>query len=120
MEENVKKEELERFLRNVPNPVLLGVFGKSCPPCEEMEEEVAKRNLPDGIAFARVTLGNEPEDNEIADTLEVEEFPTVIAFCRGEEVARTSDPEELDILMDGLLVCGLAPLRRKNNDCSPG
>ena len=104
--DKVDGEELERFLRNVPHPVLLGVFGENCPPCQEMGEEIARRALPEGMAFAGVTLGNEPGDIEISDLLAVEEFPTVIAFCRGEEVGRTSEPSELDALLDGLRRCG--------------
>ena len=104
--DKVGREELERFLRNVPHPVLLGVFGENCLPCQEMEEEIAKKPLGEGAAFATVTLGNTPEDTEIADLLAVEEFPTVIGFCRGEEVARTTEPSELDALLDGLRRCG--------------
>ena len=106
MADKVNREELERFLRNVPHPVLLGLFGESCPPCQEMGEEIGRKALPEGTAFAKATLGNEPEDQEIADLLAVEEFPTVIAFCRGEEVGRTGDPSELDALLDGLRRCG--------------
>ena len=104
--DKVRREELERFLRNVPHPVLLGVFGKNCAPCEEMEEEIAKKPLPQGMTYAKVTLGNEPEDIEIADLLALEEVPTAIAFCQGEEVARTTDPSELGSLLDGLGRCG--------------
>lgn len=102
----VSREELERFLRNVPNPVLLEVSGENCAPCEEMEDEIARRNLPEGMVSARITLGNEPEDVEIADMLAVEAFPRVIGFCQGQEVARTGDPSELDALIDGLRRCG--------------
>lgn len=105
MEEKVGKEELEGFLRNVPNPVLLGIFGNNCLPCDELEEEISRRNLPDETAFAKVTLGNEPEDIEIADLLGVETTPTVIGFCQGQEVGRTSDPEELDNLINGITKC---------------
>lgn len=104
--DRVSREEMETFLRNVPHPVLLGVYGDNCPPCEEMEDEITRRTLPEGMAFAKTTLGNEPDDEEVADLLEVDEFPTVIAFCQGEEVGRTSDPTLLDELLAGLQRCG--------------
>lgn len=103
--DKVRRGDLESFLRNVPHPVLLGVFGKNCAPCEEMEEEIARKPLPQGMTYAKVTLGNEPEDIEIADLLGLEEVPTAIAFCQGEEVARTTDPEELDSLLNDLHRC---------------
>jgi len=103
--QDVNKEELETFLRNVPNPVLLGVFGENCLPCEELEQEISGKSLPDKTAFAKVTLTNEQKDVEIADMLAVETVPTVIAFCHGEEVGRTSDPGELDNLLDNLHRC---------------
>jgi len=36
IEGKVTKEDIERFLRNIPHPVLLGVFGENCAPCEEL------------------------------------------------------------------------------------
>jgi len=104
--DRVNRVELETFLRTVPNPVLLGVFEEGQPQGAEMEKEIAGRTLPGGVAFAGVTLRNEPGDVEIAELLALEEFPTVIAFCRGEEVGRTSNPSELDALVDNLSRCG--------------
>jgi len=103
--EEVNKEELETFLRNVPNPVLLGVFGNYCTPCEEMEQEITKKQLPEKTAFAKITLGNEERDNEIADFLGVEAVPTVIGFCHGKELGRTSNPEEVDKLLADIQHC---------------
>ncbi len=105
--DRVNRRELESFLRSVPNPVLLGVFEENHPQGNQMEKEIAGRTLPDGVAFAGVTLRNDPDDVEIAELLALEKFPTVIAFCRGEEVGRTSDPSELDALVDNLRRCGM-------------
>jgi len=102
---DITKEELERFLRNVPNPVLLGVFGKYCIPCEELEQEINKKQLPDKVAFAKVVLGNQEKDIEIADFLGVEAVPTVIGFCQGKELGRTSDPKEIDDLLSNIQHC---------------
>jgi len=104
---DIDKEELETFLRNVPNPVLLAVFGENCTPCEELEEEITNRKLPGDTAFAKVTLGNEEKDIEIADMLGVETVPTVIGFCQGQELGRTSDPKELDNLINSVSQCKL-------------
>jgi len=101
----VSKGELETFLRNVPNPVLLGVFGNNCTPCEELEQEISKKQLPEKTAFAKITLGNEEKDIEIADFLGVETVPTVIGFCGAKEVGRTSNPNELDGLIDKTQHC---------------
>lgn len=103
--EDINKDELERFLRNVPNPVVLGVFGENCAPCEELEQEIAKRQLPEQAAFAKVTLGNQEKDIEIADFLGVETVPTVIGFCHGQELGRTSNPEEVDKLLEDIQHC---------------
>ena len=103
--EQVNKEELERFLRNIPHPVLLGVFGENCAPCEELEAEIVNKKLPGEISFAKVILGNEQRDIEIADMLGMETIPTVVAFCQGEELGRTGDPKELDSLIDSLSHC---------------
>lgn len=106
MEERVTKEEVENFLRNVPNPVILGIFGTGCSPCAEIEDEINKRQLPGGISFAKVTLGNNPEDLEIADLFGAINVPTIIGFCRGEELGRTSEPGEIDNIIDSLKGCG--------------
>lgn len=106
MVEQIKKEDLERFLRNVPTPVLLGIFGENCLPCEELDQAITERQLPTDVTFARVSLSNDPGDEGIADALAVEEFPTVIGFCQGEEIGRTSEVEELDGLLEKLRRCG--------------
>ncbi|MFH1484324.1 MAG: hypothetical protein ABIG98_08795 [Chloroflexota bacterium] len=105
--DRVNRVELETFLRSVPNPVLLGVFEEGQPQGNRMEKEIAGRALPEGVVFAGVTLRNDPGDVEIAELLALEEFPTVIAFCRGEEVGRTSNPSELDALVANLRRCGM-------------
>jgi thioredoxin-like negative regulator of GroEL len=110
----VSKEELETFLRNVPNPVVLGVFGENCSPCEELEAEISKKQLPEKAAFAKVILGNREGDIKIADMLGVEAVPTVIAFCQGQELARTSDPKQLDTLLDSLRQCEVRSERPAN------
>ncbi len=104
--DRVNRVELETFLRNVPNPVLLGVFEEGQPQGVEMEKEIAGRTLPEGVALAGVTLRHDPGDLEIAELLGLEQFPTVIAFCRGEEVGRTSELAGLDALVDNLSRCG--------------
>lgn len=102
----ITKDDLETFLRSVPHPVLLGIFGKYCEPCEDMQSELARRQLPDGVVFAKVTLTNDRDDVEIADMLGVDSVPTVIGFCRGQEVRRTSRLEELDKLINDITSCG--------------
>jgi hypothetical protein len=104
--DRVNRVELETFLRTVPNPVLLGVFEEGEAQGAEMEKAIAVRQLPDGIAFAGVTLRANPGDMEIAELLGLEEFPTVIAFCHGKEVGRTSEPSGLDGLVANLGHCG--------------
>lgn len=104
--QQVSRDDVETFLRNIPYPVLLTVVGEHCPPCQDMEDEIARMTLPEGVALARVSLGNEPADEAIAESLAVDGFPSVIAFCRGEEIGRTSDPEDLDGLLDSLKGCG--------------
>ena len=105
--DRVNRLELETFLRNVPNPVLLGVFEEGHPEGADMEKEIAGRTLPGGVAFAGVTLRHDSGDLEIAELLALEQLPTVIAFCRGEEVGRTSKVSELDALVDNLSRCGM-------------
>lgn len=102
---DVNKEELETFLRNVPNPVVLGVFGENCSPCEELQQDLAEKEIPEKVVVVKLSLANEQKDIEIADLLAVEVVPTVIAFCKGEEVGRTSNPEELDALFKNLQNC---------------
>jgi len=103
--EDIGKEELETFLRTVPNPVLLQVSGENCAPCEEMDQEIGRRQLPEKTAFAKITLGNEEKDIEIADFLGVETVPTVIGFCHGKELGRTSNPDEVDKLLTDIQHC---------------
>lgn len=105
MEDKVTKEEIETFLRNVPNPVILGIFGDNCSPCGEMDDAISNRQLPEGVAFAKITLSSDPEDLEIAELLGTESVPTIIGFCRGEELGRTSDPGQVDEIINNLRGC---------------
>lgn len=101
----ITKDELENFLRQYPRPVLLGVFQPNCTPCGEVRQAVEQRKS-EQVVFAEVNLQPEkPEDRRIADFLGVSSTPSVIAYCGGAELGRTSNPGDIPQLLSLLEQC---------------
>jgi len=108
MSKQIKWEDLERFLRNVPKPVLLEISSPGCAPCQELQREMDSKDLPEEIARASVSLNlNNDNDFEIAMQLGVQSVPTVIGFCNGQEIDRVQGKRDIEPLVTKLQQCRL-------------
>lgn len=106
MTEQVKWEELECFLRNVPNPILLEISSPGCAPCQELQRELDGKELPGEIARTSISLNSDNDnDFEIAVQLGVQSVPTVIGFCNGQEIDRVHSKKDIEPLVAKLQQC---------------
>lgn len=106
MEKEIKWKDIEHFLRNAPNPVLLEISTSDCRHCQELTNSLDNKELPGGIihALVKLDLGNE-DDIEIAEQLGVFSVPTVIGFCHASEIDRVHGKTDLEPLLTKLKMC---------------
>ena len=80
-----------------PVPVLLDLWGPSCPPCRQLAP-VLKELAKDLAGRVKVGKLNVEENRQAPGRFQIRGIPTLIVFKSGKEVARTSGFQPLPTL----------------------
>jgi thioredoxin 2 len=85
---NVADSSFTAIVSNSKKPVLLDLWGPSCPPCRQLApilKELAKKYA----GRLKVAKLNVEEHGAVAGRFQIKGIPTLLLFVSGKEVSRT-------------------------------